>query len=208
MFLYPDNWEREKRTTISICVTLSFFNMSVVASKSMLAPVMGDYNNNRFIFPAPNHSLAELSRSLFVRFFATVRTSLPPFKRRTHAQWPQAGTRFLSARGNLQGFLPSSSSCHWVFCFWSDFWWEIYYCLVELQIITFASSLSDPDLQYFICYLLSNRLAGGRASAGGAVCANDFKATQDQRLLKLIIIWIVFKLITIWITSLRQLFLR
>lgn len=70
--------ERENRTTISICVTLSFFNMSVVASKSMLAPVMGDYNNNRFIFPAPNHSLAELSRSLFVRFFATVRTSLPP----------------------------------------------------------------------------------------------------------------------------------
>ena len=146
---------------------------------------------NRFIFPAPNHSLLRARDRFLSRFLPPWEPLFLCLKRaRTHS-----GTCW--ARGVIyKGFF-----LHPFFLFFS-------YFLMRSTCWAANYHLAEPDLQYFICYLLSNRLAGGRASAGGAVCANDFKATQDQRLLKLIIIWIVFKLITIWITSLRQLFLR
>ena len=145
---------------------------------------------NRFIFPAPNHSLLRARDRFLSRFLPPWEPLFLCLKRaRTHS-----GTCW--ARGVIyKGFFR-----YLFFLFYTIFWWE---ALVEPQIIT-SRSLTFNILFVICCQ--TDWLGAALLREGPSY--NDFKATQDQRLLKLIIIWIVFKLVTIWITLPRQLFLR
>ena len=174
MFLYPDNWERKKTGQQSQYVSLFPFWVLLPQNQCDRTPVIKVHNNNRFIFPSPNHSPRRALLAFCPVFCHRENLSPPVLNAHARSVATRRHARFLDARGDLQGFLPLSFG----FCFWSDFWWEIYRLVDDGKFITSASSPSDPDLQYFICYLLSNRLAGGRASAGGAVCANDFKSNS------------------------------